>query len=189
VSNEPDAAVIVSTQSNPLRSLVASALLCAALAAALVMELTTAGDADAPAVGAPPTSATPSAAIPKTATRFTLPPLASFAEVNERPLFSSSRRPAAVDAPESAAQPFSATLAGIVISAASSSIIVSHGDPPVLTRLKQGDDLDGWAITAIEPNRVVLRRDGVEQQLKLRDVAGQAAVAAPKIEPAPRPRH
>jgi general secretion pathway protein N len=186
-SNEPDAVVIISNQSSPLRSLVASALLCAGLAAALVLELTSAGDADAPALGTATASA-PSVALPKTPSRFTLPPLERFAEVAERPLFSSSRRPMTVEAQQSADQPLSATLAGIVISPSSSSIIVSHGDPPTLTRLKQGDDLDGWSVTSIEPSRVLLRRDGAEQQLKLRDVPGPAVAVAPKVEPTPRPR-
>jgi general secretion pathway protein N len=202
VSNEPD--VIIPGQSSPLRSLAAAALLCVGLAAALVMELTSAGDAGIPAPGAATVSSPPSVTIPKTPNRFTLPPLASFAEVTERPLFSSSRRPIAVDAPQSAERSFSATLAGIVISASSRIIIVSHGDPPVLTRLKEGDDLDGWSVTSIDPNRVLLRRDGVEQQLKLQDVPGRTAVAAPNrpqaapgqamaaapnVELPPKPRH
>lgn len=179
--------MIISSQSNPLRSLAASALLCAGLAVALVVELTATREANAPASTATLPS---SAAVPKTPGRFTLPPLESFAEVTERPLFSSSRRPTAVDTPQSAErQPLSAILAGIVISGTSSSVIVSHGDPPVLTRLKTGDDLDGWSVTSIEPTGVVLRRNGEEQQLKLRDIPGQtAAEVAPKVEPAPRPR-
>jgi general secretion pathway protein N len=189
VSTGQEVAVIVSNQSQPLRLLLTATVLCAGLAGALVLELTSASNADAPASGAAAASSPPSVAIPKTPNRFTLPPVGSFAEIAERPLFSSSRRPAAVDAPQSAEQPFSATLAGIVISASSSSIIVSHGDPAALTRLKQGDNLDGWSITSIEPNRVLLRRDGEERQLKLRDVPGQAVAAAPKIEPASRPRH
>jgi general secretion pathway protein N len=194
--------VIGSSQANPLRTLFFSALLCAGLAAAVVLELTAAGDADAPAIGTAPPSPPSPVAIPKTPNRFTLAPQESFVEVIERPLFSSSRRPTAVDAPESAEQPFNATLAGIVISSTSSSIIVSHGDPPVLSRFKEGDSLDGWSVTSIEPTRVLLRRDGAERQLKLRDVPGQATTAgqtttaapqaaavAPKVETAPRPRH
>lgn len=180
--------MILASQSSPLRSLAASALLCAALGVVLVLELTSAGDDDAPASVAAAVSQPSSGNLPKAPDRFALPPLGSFAEVAERPLFSSSRRPTAADAQQGAEQPFSATLAGIVISASSSSIIVSHGSPPVLTRLKQGDDLDGWAITAIEPNRVVLQRDGVEQQLKLHDLPGQAAAPGAQVEPAPRPR-
>jgi hypothetical protein len=196
--------VIVSIQSSPLRALVVSALLCVGLGAAMVFELSSAGDADAPALGTAAASPSPAAAIPKTPARFTLPPLESFAEVTQRPLFSSSRRPAAIDTPQSAEQPFSAKLAGIVISTQSSSIIVSHGDPPVLARLKEGDDLDGWLVTSIEPTLVLLQRDGVEQQLRLRDTPGTAVAvtpvaattmaatpmaATPKPEPAPRPRH
>jgi general secretion pathway protein N len=181
--------MIIAGQPSPRRPLVAAALLCAGLAAALVLELASASDANAPAFGAASVSSPSSAAIPKTVNRITLPSLESFAEVTERPLFSSSRRPIAVDAPQNAERSFGATLAGIVISASSSTIIVSHGDPPVLTRLKEGDDLDGWSITSIEPNRVLLRRDGVEQQLRLRDAPGRAATAVPKVEQAPKPRH
>jgi hypothetical protein len=196
--------VIIPGQSSPLRSLAAAALLCAGLAAALALELTSAGNADAPAPGTATAPVPPSVTLSKASNRFALPPLETFAEVTERPLFSSSRRPPAIDAPQSTERSFGATLAGIVISASSRTIIVSHGDPPVLTRLKQGDDLDGWSITSIEPNRALLRRDGVEQELKLRDVPGhaaasapnklpntpgQTATAAPKVEPAPRPRH
>jgi hypothetical protein len=86
-------------------------------------------------------------------------------------------------------QPLSVSLAGIVISPSSSSIVVTHGDPPVLTRLKEGDELDGWSVGPIEPNRVLFRRGSEEQQLKLHDAPGQAAgETAPKPEPTSRPR-
>jgi hypothetical protein len=105
-----------------------------------------------------------------------LAPLRSFAEVTERPLFSSSRRPSEKETSKVADQPLSATLAGIVISSSSSSIVITHGDPPVLMRLKQGDQIDGWLVRSIEPARVLLqRRDGLEQQIKLHDAAGRTA--------------
>jgi general secretion pathway protein N len=129
--------------------------------------------------------------IPAAPSRFALPPLETFAEVTERPLFSSSRRPIAAETSAAVVQPLSASLAGIVISPSSSSIIVMHGDPPTLMRLKEGDDIDGWSIRSIEPSRVVLRRGAEEQQLKLHDTAPpQVATAAPapKPDPAPKPR-
>jgi len=129
--------------------------------------------------------------IPAAPSRFALPPLETFAEVTERPLFSSSRRPIAAETSATVVQPLSASLAGIVISPSSSSVIVMHGDPPTLMRLKEGDDIDGWSIRSIEPSRVVLRRGAEEQQLKLHDTAPpQVATAAPapKPDPAPKPR-
>jgi len=127
--------------------------------------------------------------LPEISNRFTLPPLASFAEVIERPLFSSSRRPMASETRQHIDRPLSASLAGIVISASSSSIIVAQGDPPLLTRLKQGDELDGWSVGSIEPNRVLFRRGSEEQQLKLHDAPGHVAgETSPKPEPTSRPR-
>jgi type II secretory pathway component PulC len=172
--------------SNPLRQLFLSVLLCAGLGGVLIAELYA-----APATERTPTStaSTAAASLPEISNRFTLPPLASFAEIVERPLFSSSRRPLASETPQRVDQPLSASLAGIVISNSSRSIIVSHGDPPVVTRLKEGDDLDGWSVGTIEPNRVLFRRGGDEQQLKLHDAPGQgAAEASPKPEPTTKPR-
>ena len=162
-------------QSDLRRALVASILLCVCLCAAMAVELTSSGGPGALSDRADRTSRAPNAL--KVSSRFTLPPLETFAEVTERPLFSSSRRPEAVETPENVDQPLNASLAGIVISGSSSSIIVSHGDPPVLTRLKRGDQFDGWSISAIEANRVLLRRGDAQQQFKLHDVPGQAAAA------------
>jgi type II secretory pathway component PulC len=156
----------------PLRTLAFPVLLCAGLAGGLVLEVAGSSSPSPPPAVTPPSR---SAAPAEAATRFTLPPLDSFAEVIERPLFSSSRRPSATDTPQSTDRPFSATLAGIVISKKSSSIIVAQGDPSVLKRFKQGDEVDGWSIRAIEPNRVVLERRGVEQQIKLGDAPGRSA--------------
>ena len=178
--------MIAASYSSPFRALILSALLCVGLGVALVVEL----NAAAPAAQQPASTAPPAAAaLPEISNRFTLPPLASFAEVVERPLFSSSRRPTATETQQHVDQPLSASLAGIVISASSSSIIVAHGDPPSLTRLKQGDELDGWSISAIEPNRVLFRRGSEEQQLKLHDAPGQVAgETPPKPEPTTKPR-
>jgi general secretion pathway protein N len=178
--------VIAASYSSPFPALILSALLCAGLGVALVVEL----NAAAPVAQQPASTAPPAvAALPEISNRFTLPPLASFAEVIERPLFSSSRRPMATETQQHVDQPLSASLAGIVISASSSSVIVAHGDPPVLTRLKQGDELDGWSVSSIEPNRVLFRRGSEEQQLKLHDAPGQVAgETPPKAEPTSRAR-
>jgi general secretion pathway protein N len=178
--------VIAASYSSPFRALILSALLCAGLGVALVVELNAAAPAARQAVSTAPGAA---AALPEISNRFTLPPLASFAEVIERPLFSSSRRPTATETQQHVDQPLSASLAGIVISASSSSVIVAHGDPPLLTRLKQGDELDGWSVSSIEPNRVLFRRGGEERQLKLHDGPGQVAgETSPKAEPTNRAR-
>lgn len=182
--------MIAATLSGSVRVLGAASLLCAGFAVLLALELRSTAGADA-SVPNPANSTPHPGSILAPPSRFTLPPPETFAEVAERPLFSSSRRPIAAEASSAVVQPLSASLAGIVISPSASSIIVMHGDPPTLMRLKEGDDLDGWSIRSIEPNRVVLRRGAEEQQLKLHDAASpQVATAAPapKPDPAPKPR-
>jgi general secretion pathway protein N len=182
--------VITATQTGSVRALGVASLLCAGLAAVMALQLGSTGGAGA-SVPDPTSVASHPADIPAAPGRFSLPPLETFGEVTERPLFSSSRRPIAAETSAAVVQTLSASLAGIVISPASSSIIVMHGDPPTLMRLKEGDNIDGWSIRSIEPSRVVLRRGAEEQQLKLHDTAPpQVATAAPapKPEPAPKPR-
>ena len=182
--------MIAATQSGSVRVLGVASLLCVSFAAVMVLELSSTDGAGASVPGAASLALHP-ANIPAVPSRFTLPPLETFAEVSERPLFSSSRRPISAETAAAVVQPLSASLAGIVISPSSSSIIVMHGDPPTLMRLKEGDDIDGWSIRSIEPSRVVLRRGAEEQQLKLHDTAPPQvanAAPAPKPEPAPKPR-
>jgi general secretion pathway protein N len=182
--------VIAATQSGSVRVLGVASLLCASFAVLMVLELSSTGGAGA-SVPDTASAASRPADIPAPSSRFSLPPLDTFAEVTERPLFSSSRRPIAAETSSAVIKPLSASLAGIVISPSSSSIIVMHGDPPALLRLKVGDDIDGWSISSIEPSRVVLQRGAEEQQLKLHDTAPPqtaSAAPAPKPEPPPKPR-
>jgi type II secretory pathway component PulC len=163
---------MIGLQLSPHRALAASALLLAGLSGVLIVELSSSEVIVPPeeSIAGNPPHAAPAAS----SDRFSLPPLSSFAEVTERPLFSVSRRPAAAEVSQAGDQKLSVTLAGIVTSPISSSVIVAHGEPPVLTRLKEGDNIDGWLVRLIEANRVVLRRGDIDQQLKLHDIPGQA---------------
>jgi hypothetical protein len=165
-------------------------MLCVGLAGALAVELSSAGGTEPPEPTATANMrAAGGAAITAAPIGFTLSPLSSFTEVTERPLFSSTRRPSPKEARQNSDRPLGATLAGIVISGASRSIIVARGDPPVLTRLKQGDEIDGWSVRSIEPTRVLLQRGNDEQQIKFHDAPSRSAEeAAPKSETAPRTR-
>ena len=53
-------------------------------------------------------------------------------------------------------------------------------------RLRLGDDFDGWTVKTIEPDRLVLERQGETDQLILRDYTNAPAVAPPPPSPIAR---
>lgn len=110
-----------------------------------------------------------------------LPPLERFAVVTERPLFTAERRPPAEDpAPEAGAvtrPPLQ--LAGIVAVQDTYRVLARppQGEP---VRLAVGDEYQGWRVTEIGPERLVLTRDGRSEAYELRP-------AAPAGDPRRRP--
>lgn len=82
--------------------------------------------------------------------------------------------------------PWSAfVLAGIIISPTSREVLILHGKPQTLVHLQEGQDVEGWVVTSILPDRIVLRAGAVEHELKLLD---KAAPSTPVIPTAPGSR-
>ena len=132
------------------------ALFTVALVLLLVRELGTA-PARPQSNAAPNTAAAaPSASSPS----FTMPPLARYREVLERPLFVSSRRPAAADDGSSARSATELALVGIVISPTSRQALLQYGNPPKLVRVGEGQTIAGWTVEAIRPDDVLVRQGG-----------------------------
>jgi general secretion pathway protein N len=158
--------------------LIASLGLAALVYAELTGDDASAGEktaVDTP-VAAPPNAAAPSGE------GFTLAPLSSFAEVTERPLFSSTRRPPPPQASQEAIkQSGTLLLEGVILSKGQRLALISHGRPPTLSRLPEGHEVEGWTIVSIRPDGIVLQRDATRQELKLLDKpARQQKPAAPK---------
>ena len=101
---------------------------------------------------------------------FALPRLAVFAGVTERPLFSASRRPPPPQASQEAIKE-AGTLAleGVILSKADRLALISHGQPPALSRVPEGQEVEGWTVVEIRPDGIVLHRDATRQELRLRD--------------------
>lgn len=95
---------------------------------------------------------------------FAMPPLSSYAAVLARPLFSSTRRPPVVEAGV-ADQPADFTLIGIIISPKERRALLSHGTPAKLEHVIEGQSIDGWTVTAIEPRRILLARRDNEVEI------------------------
>lgn len=150
---------------------------CVALAGVVFAEL------DRPAVGPAMRADAPvPVAAPRVAEtpRFAMPPPDRYEEVNARPLFSPTRRPPAPEAPGAGAAPeASFTLVGIVISTEDRLALLEHGQPPRIERVFEGQQLDGWSVEAILPDRVVLRHGGTREEVRPRDAPPGRPTRAP----------
>lgn len=159
------------------------AILCVALGGIAVAELT-GSDASTPeliSTGAPASSKIDGAALNE---NFSLPTLSSFASVGERPLFSPDRRPPAQSVDGTGAWS-SFSLSGIIITPQSREALVSHGKPPTIAHLAEGQIVEGWTVSAIYPDHVVFRDRLTEHELKLIDKGSPPPPAPPARRPAP----
>ncbi len=119
-------------------------------------------------------STTPSLASPRDT--FSLPPRRSFSAIVERPLFAPTRRP--VEAAADLGQLATFSLDGVMISPEGRLAIVIHGNPPTVARVREGQAIEGWSVTSVLPDRIVLSHDGTEHELGLKDKS-QAPAGAP----------
>ena len=60
------------------------------------------------------------------------------------------------------------TAVGTIISAGSMRALVVHGEPPVLTRVLEGQDVEGWTVKSIFQDKIVLARAGATIELKVK---------------------
>ena len=157
------------------------ALLCVALAGVAIDELTGSG---APTQEPAGTGAMPQSKLEAPAPSFSLPALAGFASVSQRPLFSPDRRPAANSADNSGAWS-SFALAGIIITPQSREALVSHGKPPTIAHVVEGQTIEGWTVNAIYPDHVVFSDRLTEHELRLID---KGAPPPPPAPPSPAQR-
>lgn len=142
----------------------------------------------------PPPQAMPSAAAlaPSAAPpRFTMPPLARYREVTERPLFVRSRRPDGAESGHTAEPASELSLVGIVISPTGRQALLQFGNPSKLVQVKEGQTIDGWTVESIRPNLVLVRQGGTLARVAPKDLpagtADAAAAAPPPTAPTAQP--
>lgn len=117
------------------------------------------------------------------ARRQDMPEKGRFASIVQRPLFSPTRRPNSEEAAASPVAPIlNVTLNGIVISSGEPFALIKASTVESLTRLMEGDQIAGWTVARIEPDRVVVRQGNIEQEVLLD--FGAAAPPSPTTMPA-----
>lgn len=140
--------------------------------------------AGAPATAAPAGGAPAPAGLPPPT------PKDDYASVRNRPLFLPERRPPepepeVVEAPppEEASDLSGMKLTAVVIAPQIVKAWVQSPTSPELLPLRIGDELEGWSVTGIEPDKLVLERQGTRDELKLRDFENADASAPPPPPP------
>src|SRR5579872_4886670 len=109
-------------------------------------------------------------ALPAPAT-VPLPPITTYAEVTRRPLFSPTRQPVSPNvAQESLGDATSFILMGVVISEGGRTALIQHEHPVIMTRLREGETIEGWVVRSILPDRVALQHGATQEELKLKDL-------------------
>jgi len=144
-------------------------LVCGTLAAIIVGQLdvslgTASSEGINPAVAS---TQEPAPELPS----YSLPPLADFAALSERPLFSRTRRPPA-EGEEAPAQAVTqsgleVTLTGVIIADERrvALIVPRNADKPV--RLSEGERFQGWTLSEVEAEGVIFRQGTRAQVLEL----------------------
>jgi hypothetical protein len=102
---------------------------------------------------------------------YSFPPLATFDEILDRPLFAPDRRrteppePAVVSAPPPV--PLQVRLEGVARVGSASIAVLRDLTTNEGVRLSEGMKFKDWTVDTVEPERATLKRDSETQELKL----------------------
>jgi len=122
-----------------------------------------------------------------------VPDVDHYAVISDRPLFVPDRRPpsdeaAETDVPEEELPAkLEYDLTAVVMSPEGKTALLQKPGEKKVERALEGDLLDGWTLTQILEDRVVLERQGEKNTIVLRDFSEKQAAPAPK-QPSPRAR-
>lgn len=110
---------------------------------------------------------------------FTMPPLGAFAEVLARPLFSPTRRPGEHAGALAASSSF--TLVAIIITPQDRHALLGFGQPVKIARVREGQDISGWTVDEILPDKVIVRHADVREEVKAKE--GERSTGMAKTMP------
>ncbi len=121
---------------------------------------------------------------------FQMPPIEDFGETLDRPLFSKIRRPPPPEPDAPAPEPekkqtVKVRLAGVVISPKERVALVQESRTREITRLKEGQEIEGWVLESILADRIILRFGEVREEVK---IEGEVRRAPAKRKKKARPK-
>lgn len=127
---------------------------------------------------------------------FRLPVRQFYGDIINRPVFIPARRPEPPPPPEEEQAPKQPpapeqkfTLLGILIAPGLQAALLRPQEPNAKTvRVKQGELLGEWRLEAIFPNRVILRKDQITQELPLTHLKKPAGIRGARAGARPSPQ-
>ena len=120
--------------------------------------------ADAPAA----VVRTPDLPGPDQTAAFVIPPLETYGEILERPLFSMERRAVRqLPSSSSATGNLDATLIGIISTNTKSLVLMRLDDSGEVIQLLEGDRIKGWMLVSVSQERAIFESGGEEVTLEL----------------------
>lgn len=159
-----------------LRQTLSLLVICGALGVWVYLQWTAVGQGDPEVAGAEP-QAVKGESLPMPPQPPLMPPLSSYAEIVERPLFNETRRPPpAPETPVVAAQinPTQFRLEGTALTAKQRVAVLRDTRTNQLHRLAEGDQLDGWQVSSVQAGTIALSQGAQTLQLELeRPTQGQ----------------
>ncbi len=114
------------------------------------------------------------AALPAAAqTLFELPPIESFSETIERPLFLPDRRPPTIEETPEADEDIESglfTLIGIIVSPTQRIALVKVRGSQTVLQLSEGQQANGWTVLQIRPEEVIFESNDKTETIELIDI-------------------
>ena len=118
--------------------------------------------------------------------RFAPLPLAAYAVIDARPIFSSERKPiepAEVSATSGPATLAKAVLVEVIMDTRNRLALVKTATSPLAKSFAVGATIDGWRVQEIDADKVILRSGAAQEEIRLN--ADQPAAADAQTVPAP----
>lgn len=105
--------------------------------------------------------------------RFEPPPMAAFAEVDDRSVFNPARvrvsSPSVAGTTNATTLPSDISLVGVILDGERKLALIRSPQAPLAIGIGVGGTIEGWQVTRVEADRVALRAGGPEQELLLSD--------------------
>lgn len=102
-----------------------------------------------------------------------LPPIESFSETVERPLFLPDRRPPAIEETQEEAEDVESglfTLLGIIVSPTQRIALVKVRGSQAVLQLSEGQQANGWTVLQIRPEEVIFESNDKTETIELIDI-------------------
>lgn len=122
---------------------------------------------------------------------FELPPIESFSETVERPLFLPDRRPPAIEETQEGADDVESglfTLVGIIVSPTQRIALVKVRGSQTVLQLSEGQQANGWTVLQIRPEEVIFESNDKTETIELIDIRPPTRRPAAR-ERRPRPQN